>query len=161
MSIVDEVARLQELRVSGALTEDEFTAAKAKLLAEDGGSATPSADVEREVRRLGIQNEILRLDQDWAREQDSLMLVGKGGSRTIPSRGRNAFAVIFISAMGLIVLTLGLSAHFALMIFMVVAVIALAISAGVSGSAKADIYEQAKEQYQRRRAELADRLSQS
>ena len=41
MSLVDELARLEEMRARGTLSEDEFQRAKARLI--DGQGAAPSA----------------------------------------------------------------------------------------------------------------------
>jgi uncharacterized Tic20 family protein len=41
MSLADEISRLNELKGSGALTEEEFLAAKAKLIAETTPPPTP------------------------------------------------------------------------------------------------------------------------
>lgn len=47
MSIADEISKLNELRLSGAMSESEFETAKKKLLAEDaesrGGAGSPVA----------------------------------------------------------------------------------------------------------------------
>ena len=37
MSLVDELARLEEMRARGTLSEDEFQRAKARLIGEQGG----------------------------------------------------------------------------------------------------------------------------
>jgi phage shock protein C len=50
MSLSDELARLDELRAKGTLTEEEFQRAKARLLG-DGGSATPTLDNVNRFRR--------------------------------------------------------------------------------------------------------------
>ena len=41
MSLVDELARLEEMRARGTLSEDEFQRAKARLI--DAGGAAPSS----------------------------------------------------------------------------------------------------------------------
>jgi phage shock protein C len=50
MSLADELARLDELRTKGTLTEDEFQRAKTRLLG-DGGSAAPTLDNVNRFRR--------------------------------------------------------------------------------------------------------------
>ena len=88
MSIADDIARLQEMHESGALTDAEFVAPKARLLAADSPASAPSQDagLQRDVRRLGIQNQILQLDQDWQAERETLMVRGRYGSRYTPTR---------------------------------------------------------------------------
>ena len=57
MTMTDELLKLQQLRESGALTEDEFQRAKEKLLTEDayGSGAFPRTprpkEIERETRQ--------------------------------------------------------------------------------------------------------------
>ena len=50
MSLADELARLDELRAKGTLTEAEFQRAKARLLG-DGGASEPSVDAVNRFRR--------------------------------------------------------------------------------------------------------------
>ncbi len=61
MNVADEIQKLQQLRQTGAITEEEFAVAKARLLngPPAGGSAyappAPSAaDVERDTRMWGM-----------------------------------------------------------------------------------------------------------
>ncbi|MBK1616124.1 hypothetical protein CKO44_21955 [Rubrivivax gelatinosus] len=49
MSLADELARLDELRQRGVLSEDEFARAKARLL--DGGAPAPTFDAVNRLRR--------------------------------------------------------------------------------------------------------------
>ena len=53
MGLVDELARLDELRTRGALTEDEFQRAKARLLdsATAPGSGIPAVAAVNRLRR--------------------------------------------------------------------------------------------------------------
>ena len=161
MSITDEFARLQDLHERGALTDDEFTAAKAKVLASEDTGPAPAQDdgLRRDVQRLGLQNQILQLDQDWAREQDRLMLVGKGGARFIPSRDRSTFGAIFAGIAGLFLVGFTVNVpHGGPLPFFGGALIVVGIVSGVSGSAKADAYEKAEAGYQQCRSELTDQL---
>ena len=48
MSLVDELARLEQLRASGALSDDEFQRAKSRLL----DSPAPPADAASAINRL-------------------------------------------------------------------------------------------------------------
>jgi phage shock protein PspC (stress-responsive transcriptional regulator) len=48
MSLVEELARLEEMRARGTLSEDEFQRAKARLIGEqDGASAAPASALNR------------------------------------------------------------------------------------------------------------------
>jgi len=48
MSLADELAKLDELRQRGAISDDEFARAKARLL---GGSEIPAVDAVNRLRR--------------------------------------------------------------------------------------------------------------
>ena len=47
MSLVDELARLEEMRARGTLSEDEFQRAKASLIGEQAAEATPASAINR------------------------------------------------------------------------------------------------------------------
>ncbi len=54
MSLVEELARLEEMRARGTLSEDEFQRAKARLIGEQGGeqgSESPAASALNRLRR--------------------------------------------------------------------------------------------------------------
>jgi phage shock protein C len=52
MPMSDELAKLEELRQRGALTDDEFTRAKAKLLGASGrATGSPAVDAINALRR--------------------------------------------------------------------------------------------------------------
>ena len=51
MSLVDELARLEEMRARGALSEDEFQRAKARLIDTPAELPTPAATVINRLRR--------------------------------------------------------------------------------------------------------------
>jgi phage shock protein PspC (stress-responsive transcriptional regulator) len=50
MSLADDLARLEELRAKGSLSEDEFQRAKARLLGS-GGSPPPAVEAVNRFRR--------------------------------------------------------------------------------------------------------------
>ncbi len=51
MSLVDELARLEEMRARGTLSEDEFQRAKARLIDTPSKLPTPAATVINRLRR--------------------------------------------------------------------------------------------------------------
>jgi phage shock protein PspC (stress-responsive transcriptional regulator) len=51
MSLVDELARLEEMRARGTLSEDEFQRAKARLLEPQQAAASPTAVALNRLRR--------------------------------------------------------------------------------------------------------------
>jgi len=58
MSLADELQKLQQLRQTGAISEEEFMKAKAELLnappARDGGSPVAPADIEQQTRQWAM-----------------------------------------------------------------------------------------------------------
>jgi hypothetical protein len=89
MSLVDELAKLEELRRRGALSDAEFTKAKAALL---GGAPAGSgqelgehlADHLAEVR---YQNELAQIDRAWEVERQQYLLRGRYGMAMVPTAG--------------------------------------------------------------------------
>ena len=53
MSLVDELARLEEMRARGTLSEDEFQRAKARLIDAGGAAPQPAAPITT-TRQPGI-----------------------------------------------------------------------------------------------------------
>jgi phage shock protein PspC (stress-responsive transcriptional regulator) len=51
MSLVDELARLEEMRARGTLSEDEFQRSKARLIDEQPAAASPAAAAVMRLRR--------------------------------------------------------------------------------------------------------------
>jgi phage shock protein C len=51
MSLVEELARLEEMRARGSLSEDEFQRAKAKLIDAQSAPASPAAAAINRLRR--------------------------------------------------------------------------------------------------------------
>ena len=51
MNLVDELARLEEMRARGTLSEDEFQRAKARLIGEQDGEPAAAASAINRLRR--------------------------------------------------------------------------------------------------------------
>ena len=51
MSLVDELARLEEMRARGTLSEDEFQRAKVRLIGEQASESVPAASALNRLRR--------------------------------------------------------------------------------------------------------------
>ncbi len=90
MNLSDEIRKLQELHDRGALTDDEFTQAKAAVLA----SASRAADavegqqvVNAQLDALRIQNELAQLDREWEIASQRYMMRGRYGHQYRPSKG--------------------------------------------------------------------------
>ena len=58
MSLADELNKLQELKLAGVLTDDEFTQAKQKLLADDPDEDTPAPAPPTTTIKLSLKDGI-------------------------------------------------------------------------------------------------------
>lgn len=50
---------------------------------------------------IKLQNELERIDREWALEKESFMVRGKDGQMSVPSRGASLFGGIFIVGFGI------------------------------------------------------------
>jgi hypothetical protein len=166
MSLADDLAKLEELRRTGALTQAEFAQAKAKLLA---GDAAPANDAVAEklgeqLAETRYQNELARLDREWQMEREKYMVTTKHGRRYIPTVNSGRATAIFGGIVGVIWTIMAISITsgapdfgvFAvtkvLMPLVGIAVTAVAIGYGVYMINKAEAHNKAFADYQKRRA---------
>jgi hypothetical protein len=97
MSIVDELAKLDDLRRRGALNEAEFAQAKAALLnapptSSEGSLGQHLSDQLAEVKH---QNELAQVDRAWEIERQQYLIPGNYGRRLVPTTGMGiAIAVV-------------------------------------------------------------------
>ena len=158
MSIAEEIEKLQVLHDQGALTDAEFSQAKAALLnrLSDTQPAVYSSDLNDEMAYLRVQNEINQLDRDWDRERESYMVRGRYGSRSIPGEGTSILGGIFIVGFGLFwtisVASMGAPSFFP--IFGVLFILVGAVTSFTSFST-AGQYKEAERRYRERREQLA------
>ncbi len=159
MSITDEFTRLQGLHDAGTLTDEEFAAAKAKVL--NGSATAANADTLRqEVEQLKIQNAITQLDQDWETESQDYLQRGRYGSRMVPTTGGNIGGAVFVSILSLCMIGIGIAVPQVGGLALLGALsLILAIWFGINGCNKAVAYNQAYDRYQQRRNALSDQLN--
>jgi hypothetical protein len=96
MSLVDELAKLEQLRRSGALSDAEFAKAKAALLNEAPTGPGPQlgehlADQLAEVK---YQNELAQIDREWEIERRQYLIQGQYGIAQEPTAGMGLGAAI-------------------------------------------------------------------
>ncbi len=109
------------------------------------------ADIQR-------QNELERIDREWERERETLMISGKNGSRSEPNATMGIIVAVVMSLSGLFwtATTMSMGAPGGFTCFGGLFVIA-AIGIGVLTVKKAQAYESAQARYwQRRRAAMDD-----
>lgn len=170
MSLADDIAKLEDLRRTGALTDAEFAQAKAKLLAGETAPANDSV-VEKLGEQLAetrYQNELARIDREWQMEREKYMATAKHGRRYIPTTHMGLATAIFGGIIGAIwtimaiTMTSAMAEHrFAdngfevvrvLMPLIGVAVTIGAIAYGIHLVMKAEAHNKAFAAYQKRRA---------
>lgn len=161
VSIADEIIRLQELQESGALTAQEFAEAKTKILAAEDPAVRSASDnaLHLEIQRLKIQNEIIRLDQEWETERRQYMMHGKNGSSYIPNLGDSVVmsSLLVLLGIGLCFAHPNNHQHNSLLAVGILSIL-IGLWSGVVGCTKASRYEQAYEQYQQGRTTLTAKL---
>lgn len=152
MSIADELRKLQELHEQGTLTDEEFTTAKAKVLA---ASATPDSVLQEHLEEIKEQNDVAALDRAWAAERERYMVTGRYGNRYIPNKG-SSLIVGFVVAIGGMMWTIMAANMGAPAFFPAFGVLFTLVGLGISvfSYMKADEYGKAYAQYRRRRMEI-------
>jgi Short C-terminal domain len=159
MSLSDELQKLQDLRRSGALTDEEFSAAKAAVLARHaaGGDPAPEPGVNAQLEEIRLQNDVARLDREWELERGRYMVAGKYGRRHLPTRASSVFGGVIIVAFGLFwTVTAGSIAGGGLFPLFGVVFIIAGIGMSVFSFKKAEEYEQGHDAYRRRRSRLLE-----
>jgi hypothetical protein len=171
MSIADEIHRLQQLHRSGALTDEEFAAAKAKVLAEGTTQpqAGPNPAMQEQLDELRMQNAVTRLDREWEMERENYMVSGRYGYRYIPNKTTSLIGGVGVTVFGIFwtLLASGLifsAAPLDVLPFLAcfplfgVLFVALGIATTLHAYNKGSRYEQAERRYQRRRGQLLEGL---
>jgi hypothetical protein len=158
MGISDELQKLHDLHRQGALTDEEFARAKEALLAR------PAPDVQDQLAEIARRQEAERIDREWERERERLLVTGtQGGTyvdgkhvggypvRYVPTRTASVLSGVFTVAAGLVwmIVTASMGAGgFALfgLVF-----IAVGVGWAVYAYGRAEAYEQAERRYRQRR----------
>jgi Short C-terminal domain len=161
MSIADELRKLEELRRSGALTDEEFARAKAKVLAADAAPRPDDDTLREHLAELRRENELARLDREWQIERERYQMTGRNGYRYTPSR--IASVVMGVVAVGFGVFWTVMAAEMAggfgggpAAFFPLFGVLFILIGIGMSvfSFLRASQYDEARRRYERRRTRL-------
>ena len=156
MSITEEFTQLQALHDSGTLSDQEFTAAKAKVLTAESPAASEGA-LQEEIQQLKIQNAIIRLDQDWEVEREYYLVRGKDGSRLVPTVSGTINDLILIGIVSVLLIVLGAALPpVRILVLAGALLLAIRLPSIQSNYNKATAYEQAEEAYRQQRNALAD-----
>lgn len=103
MSLVDELAKLEELRRRGALSESEFAQAKAALLsgAPGGSDQQLGQHLADQLAEVKYQNELAQIDRAWEMERQQYLIRGQHGTTHVPTAGMGIGTAIFGSVFGI------------------------------------------------------------
>lgn len=104
MNLSEELRKLQELHRGGALTDEEFAAAKAAVLSQSKATDAGEGfqEVQERLKEVELQQELGRMDQEWYRVCEAYKLdVGNGNRFHVSKGGSVGFALASIGIGGL------------------------------------------------------------
>jgi hypothetical protein len=156
MVISDEIRKLQDLHSSGALTDDEFTQAKARVLSSERSvRESQGLPLQEHLQHVEFQQELERIDREWDIERRQYVVTGRYGGEHVPSEGSSMIGALVIGGFGL-AWTIGAASMGAPAIFPVFGVVFILLGVGncISAFGKAGEYQQAYKLYQQRRQQL-------
>jgi Short C-terminal domain len=158
MSMADELRKLQDLRDAGTLTDEEFAAAKASVLAGEYADRPAEPGMEAHLEEIKHQNDVAQLDREWAMERDRYMVAGRYGYRYLPTKGMSLLGGIMIVGFGILwtAFAAGMGAPVFFPLFGVLFIL-VGVGVSVNSFIKATQFEQARQRYQQRRSELLER----
>jgi hypothetical protein len=127
-------------------------------LLEDIGRTTER--MAGNLRVIELQNDLERLDREWADHRESFMVTGKNGHRSIPTEAGSMIGGGLMVVMGIVVLVVtanmgGPGPLFGL------AFIGIAIFSMISGTSKATGYRNAESSFTSRRDDLIRQIEEA
>lgn len=102
MSIADEIAKLDDLRQRGIITEAEFQQAKDSLLegSRMDSMLPPDQAMSQQLALVEFQNQLALMDREWELEREKYMITGRYGHRSIPTRGASMAGGMMVVGFG-------------------------------------------------------------
>jgi hypothetical protein len=104
MSLADELAKLEELRRSGSLSDAEFTKATATVLS--GAPAASGNDVAEQLAdqlaEVKYQNELAQIDREWQIERQQYLIRTQYGMAQVPTAGMGIGTAVVAGVFGTI-----------------------------------------------------------
>ena len=158
MSIADELEKLDELRRRGVLSSEEFEVGKRKILNGDGNAGS-----FRQFDEFKAHNDVAELDREWELEREKYQVRGKYGQRYTPSKAGSVVGGMVIGAFGIFwtimaaTITSGMPGVGSVFPLFGILFIVGGIAMSIRGFVKAGQYDEAQEQYRRRRSELQNK----
>lgn len=111
------------------------------------------------LRVIELQNDLERLDREWAVRRESFMQTSKNGHRYIPSTVGSVISGIVFSIIGVMILgSVSQMARSGMFGLVGLIAIGLGIWSAVSGYMKASSYQRAVADYEAARRELSERI---
>jgi hypothetical protein len=157
---VEGFTKLQQLLVSGAISEEEFSEAIKGVL-DRSGTINPDAASETDWQfgELQLQDRISQIDQDWQKEQEQYKVsYGKYAPRTTPNKSgtiMSLFGGLVMAGFGIYWMLQASKATIGGIFPMLgLVVIASGIGLPIYHFTKYTVYKSAHDSYQRRRAEI-------
>ena len=141
----------------------------AKLEVVHGESVTHTRQLDRieqttsqlasNLKVIELQNEIERLDREWDRDREGMLVRGKHGSVSEPSAAGALVGGVIAVIFGIfwVAMAAGSGAPGLFPLFGLV-FIGVAVFSIISGTSKADRFQRSRSSYETRRAELLARL---
>jgi hypothetical protein len=167
MSLVDELAKLEELWRSGGLSDAEYAKAKTALL-----NAVSQPELREhladQLTEVKYQNKLAQIDREWQIERQQYLIRSRYGIAQVPTAGMGIGTALIGGAFGVFWTMLALSiagaaphptSDFSSLIriffplFGIVFTVA-AIGGGIYACIKAQKYQEAFAAYQERRARV-------
>jgi hypothetical protein len=140
---VEDLERLEQLRIKGILTEDEFESAKRRLLNPDLADDKTTRD-----RHAAAVN---RLEQDW-REQQRTFMVQERSSQRLPSSLAGWTILLFSVVAGIGVTFLAFAFSLPHLLLLSALLIVGGVGRGISEIGKAQEYVDARRRFEATRA---------
>jgi hypothetical protein len=161
--ITEELQKLYQLFQAGALNADEYAQAKAKILnSADVNSEAVNVDTQIQLLRVEMDNALLRAEQDWEVERESLLIYPKDGRPVEPSDGDVVVAVLIsvLFVIAIIFMIANRAVSSAETVLMVIALAVGAVAFPVYAKSRLANFRQAEDAYRMRRSNIYDHYDQ-
>jgi hypothetical protein len=158
---IDETIRFATCNYCHARLEivHDSTVTHTRLL-EDIGRTTER--MAGNLRVIELQNELERLDREWALHRESFMVTGKHGNRSLPSEAGSVIGggIAVVGGIIWMVFAAGMGAPFPFPLIGLL-FIGVAIFGMVNGASKASGYKDAESDFLRRRNDLKRQIDEA
>jgi len=127
-------------------------------LLEDIGRTTEK--IAGNLRVIELQNDLERLDREWADHRESFMVTGKNGHRSIPTEAGSMIGGVFAVIVGVVVLIATVNIGGPAPLFGL-AFIGIAVFSMIHGTSKASGYRDAESEFIQQRNDLIRQIDEA